>query len=245
MASADVMEDDVKDEPVCAHEHIEEHQCVNCGYLIFGDDGYIRVEEKPAKAPYLNLCKKYLQNKELPPQVTALVIESLLKAPDLTGRLKNRNEAMFVCVYQAYCQLDIKFNPEELAKKFRIAKCNLGAALRRASGLSINQLPTSDRVSLQVPMVVISPIQYLQPFTEALGISEYLNPIQAFAQQILDTNQFLYEERPKWMAAALIKYYAGTHGLNLPNLKTALEITPTSIKTCLIKVTTTAKELGL
>ncbi len=226
----------------CTHELVEEGSCLECGLAITGDGSHMQREEEystshqRAAAVSTMGFEKDLEGKDLPPEIKAWVLRMAAAAPKHTLRMASRDRRLFAYVYLAYLELGYPLEPEKIATTLGIDKSQLPEALRLASGISPTPLPQSHNNPVTAPMVVLSPVAYLDDALAVLKMEVYKDTIQALMEKALVRDPLLYEERPKWMAVAIIKYYLDLNGASMVKFHDHFGMTATSVKGCVAKI---------
>ena len=180
--------------------------------------------------------EKDLEGKNLPQEIKALVLQMAGSAPKSIYRMGCRSRLLFAYVYLAYLRLDYVFEPEKVAAILGIDKSQWSAALLLASGISSTPLPQSRTETITAPMNVVSPITYFDSLLPLVKMQTYRSQITDLAKKALEIDPLLYEEQPRRMAVAFIKYFLDTNQMSIPKFHTYFNMTAASIKTCVNKI---------
>lgn len=226
----------------CKHEHIEEGSCIECGLSISGSGSHMQQEEeysishqRVTQASTMGFNKD-LDGKDLPPEVKAWVLKMVASAPKKVARMASRERRLFAYVYIAHATLGYDIDPEKVAGILGIHKSQLAESIRLASGISPTVLPQSHNNTQIVPMMVLSPISYLDSTLPILKLEEHKAAIQSLMEEALEKEPLLYEEKPKWMAVAFIKYFLEKNKQSVVKFHEKFDMTATSVKSCLTKI---------
>ena len=160
-----------------------------------------------------------LKNLSIPEEVKNTVISLASSCPRETHRMGVRRQQLFAYIYIAYLQLGYKFDPDKIKEKLNMNQREVNMALRIISGTSSLNIPVSgsaDLAPLSAPIVVISPLIYLEDICKNNNIEESYEEIQKISKVILEKNKLLLEYNPKHIAVAMVRYYLNLNKINIP-----------------------------
>jgi 2-phospho-L-lactate transferase/gluconeogenesis factor (CofD/UPF0052 family) len=130
-----------------------------------------------------------------------------------------RKTQLFVYLYLAHLRLRGSIEPQKIADELKMTEKQLNEATKIVSGVSNTPmpLPKVDGETLSAPVVVISPLSYLNSLCMILGINDTCSKIKEFGAKIISKNPMLLESAPDQVAIGIVKYYMETH--NIVNLR--------------------------
>jgi hypothetical protein len=239
----------------CSHEDVYNGVCCSCGLCMvnsgmnidFNDD-FSTSHQRRGDKLYVSF-EKDLRDKNIPEEIKDWVYKKTVNAPQKTHRMGSREQIIYAYVYQAYLSLGVDFDPTTLAELLGTEKSNIRPAIKLASGISSVPLPQSKNNSVTTPLVIISPITYLKKNLEQLRLLKYYDEIKDIAEEALEQNSLLYEEKPSTMALGFIKYYTDKYDIEIPSDKKRkvkihiiFKITSSSLDLCVRKISQTLEK---
>lgn len=224
----------------CAHESIlPSGECELCGLCIGGSSNATFVDltsggegystTVPVKQPTF-LAE--LLRLDIPDEVRTQAILLSESTKQEIHRMGVRKQLLFNYVFLAYLELKINVDPNELATKIKISPTDLAQAIRIISGSSSTKIsiPRVRGEALIAPVVVISPLMYIEDLCKTFGISNN-KKITTFSQELLkrDRSNILLSKKPVQVAKLLIRNYLHLSGLECPK-ELCSDISPNIIK---------------
>ena len=230
----------------CTHPSVDEGVCNECGMEVFGTSNGTHIDMSSTYSEYhsymdVNSAQPFeadLKSIDIPDEVKNLVISLASSCPRETHRMGVRRQQLFSYIYLAYLQLGFKFDPDKIRAEMKMSQREVNMALRIISGTSSTYipLPMQDSEPLSAPIVVISPIVYLEDICKANNLSEHLPEISKMAKEILAKKKILLEYNPKHIAISLIKHYMNTINVNIPKFAKANGISDSILKQHLTRI---------
>lgn len=226
----------------CLHETVENGSCNICGLDISSSGSYLSYHEDYSAShqrstPVSTLgFDKDLADKNIPTEIKAWVLQKAGMAPKRIHRLGCRQRILFAYVYLGYMQFNYTFEPEKVAELLGIDKSQWGGALQLVSGISSTQLPQAKVDTITAPLHIVSPLTYLDSVLTTLKMEAHKAKVIELATKALEKDPLLYEEQPKRMAVAFLKYYLDTNNMSVPKFHTYYSMTAVSIKACVGKI---------
>lgn len=208
----------------CTHDHIVDGSCSNCGLDFEGSN----IDMTSSYSEYHSHTDSYvaqpfendLKSLSIPDEVKNFVIRLALACPKETHRMGVRRQQLFSYILFAYLQLGYTFEPDKIIEEMKMTKRETNMALRIVSGTSSTKislpLVSEDGDVLSAPVVVISPIVYIENLCEENNLMENYSEILEHSRSILEKNRGLLDYNPKHMAITLIKHYLKQKGINIP-----------------------------
>jgi len=212
----------------CSHENISGGVCLDCGMETGSISSGAYTESNLRYTEFHSYIdsgtvlpfEADLKGLSIPSEVKSLVIKLASSCPRETHRMGVRRQQLFSYIYIAYLQLGINFDPEKLRKEMKMTQREVNMSLRITSGTSSVDfpLPTNDLTDepISAPVVVISPVVYLEEICKMNNITEYYTDILDVSKTLIKKNKILLEFNPKHMAIALVRYYLLEIGINTP-----------------------------
>ena len=211
----------------CKHSNIYDGACVECGMEVYGTSSGTHIEMNSKYSEHHSYVDSNsnqpfetdLKTLNIPTEIKALVMNLASSCPRETHRMGVRRQQLFAYIYLAYLQLGFKFDPEKLREEMKMTQREVNMALRIISGTSSVDIPlptTENAEPISAPVVVISPLVYIEDVCELNGIKEHINNVSELTKVILEKNKLLFEYNPKHVAVAIVKYYLSTIGVNVP-----------------------------
>ncbi len=238
----------------CSHDSINDGVCDDCGMEIGGtaNGTYIEMNSIYSEChSYMDINSSQpfesdLKLLDIPVEVKNLVMKLASTCPKETHRMGVRRQQLFSYIYLAYLQLGIKFDPEKLREMMKMNQREINMALRIISGTSSVgiPLPTNgyENDPISAPIVVISPIIYLEELCKNNNLESYTEDIIRVSKSILDRNKILLEFNPKHMAISLIRYYLLELDINIPKFAKSNGISDSILKNYVSRISETFKK---
>ena len=155
--------------------------------------------------------RKDLEKIGLPINIINLADDIYKEMKAGTKRGKRRKQLIYFCVSTAYNKLSIPIDPNKLAKLCGIDYSDISKAQSMCSPSKTNYEP---------PLRRFTPLDFIPNYFKA--VSNWLNfpedtldDIIAIAEDILDSEPDLKDEKPQTVAAGIIVFYLNVHGLSL------------------------------
>jgi hypothetical protein len=230
----------------CAHPTVDEGVCNDCGMEVFGTSNGTHIDMNSTYSEYhsymdMNATQPFetdLKAIDIPDEVKNMVITLASSCPRETHRMGVRRQQLFSYIYLAYLQLGFKFDPDKIRTEMKMSQREVNMALRIISGTSSTYipLPMQDSETLSAPIVVISPMIYLEDICSSNNLSEHLPEINKLAKETLDKKKILLEYNPKHIAISLVKCYMNSLGVNIPKFAKANGISDSILKQHLTRI---------
>jgi hypothetical protein len=161
-----------------------------------------------------------LKHLSIPDEIKNLVMKLALTCPKETHRMGVRKQQLFSYIYLAYLQLGYKFESDKIIEEMGMDKRKINMALRIVSGTSSADisLPIGNEEGdvLSAPVVVISPIVYIEDICKDNNLTPSFEDIYFYAKDILSKNKILLEFNPKHIAIAIVKHYLVQKKITIP-----------------------------
>ena len=230
----------------CLHETIFEGICTECGLEIEGThiDMTSSYSEYHSHTDSANIqpFENDLKNLSIPDEIKHLVVKLALSCPKETHRMGVRRQQLFSYIYLAYLQLGYNFDPDLVIDELKMSKREINMALRIISGTSSSEisLPAGeiDGEFISAPIVVISPMIYVEDICKNNGLEEKKDEIISHSKKILSKDKILYEFNPKHIAIALVKHYLLANKVNIPKFAKNNGISESILKQHMNRITT-------
>jgi hypothetical protein len=208
----------------CEHRDIYEGVCNDCGMEVYGTSTGTFIDMKSSYSEYHSYVDNVsiqpfetdLKSIDIPDEVKNLVMSLASSCSRETHRMGVRRQQLFSYIYLAYLQLGFNFDPERIRKEMKMSQREINMALRIISGTSSIDIPlpvSEHSEPLSAPVVVISPIIYIDEVCATNNISQFKTEIIQLAKDILEKNKMLLEYNPKHISIAIVKHY-----MNLKNI---------------------------
>lgn len=232
----------------CSHDYIIEGVCNRCGLEVYATSNGTFID---MSSTYSN-CHSYMDSNTvqpfesdlrgltIPEDVKTLVITLANSCPRETHRMGVRRQQLFSYIYLAYLQLGYKFDPEKLRQEMNMNQREVNMALRIISGTSSIEIPLpmiNEAEPISAPVVVISPIIYLEDICQDNKIEEHYDKIFTFSKELLDKNRILLEFNPKHIAVSLVKCYLNQIGVNVQKFAKINSISDSILKQHVNRIT--------
>jgi hypothetical protein len=211
----------------CVHETIYNGVCTDCGIEVQGISNGTYIDMNSSYSEFhsfmdSNISQPFeadLKTLNIPQDVKILVLKLASTCPKETHRMGVRRQQIFSYIYLAYLQLGIKFDPEKLREEMKMTQREVNMALRIISGTSSVEIPlptNDDDDPMSAPVVVISPLVYLEEICKNNGMESDYDEINDMSKTILDKNKILLEFNPKHIAISLVKHFMTLNNINIP-----------------------------
>ena len=211
----------------CEHSNICNGTCNDCGLEVQTTSTGSRIDMSSSFSEYhsyldANTVQPFeadLKALNIPEEVKNLVMNLANSCPKETHRMGVRRQQLFSYIYLAYLQLGFKFDPDRIRKEMSMTQREVNMALRIISGTSSVNIPVpmmENEEPISAPIVVISPIVYIEEVCNQNSLQQYHTEITKLAKAIIDKNRILLEFKPKHIAISLVKHYMNTIGVNIP-----------------------------
>lgn len=208
----------------CEHQTIYEGICNDCGMEVYGTATGTFIDMKSSYSEYhsyvdttnIQPFESDLKNIDIPDEVKNLVMNLASSCSRETHRMGVRRQQLFSYIYLAYLQLGFKFDPEKIRKEMKMSQREINMALRIISGTSSIDIPlpvSEQSEPLSAPVVVISPIIYIEEVCETNNLAQFKDEVIQLGKEILDKNKMLLEYNPKHIAITIVKHY-----MNIKNI---------------------------
>lgn len=230
----------------CTHPSVDEGVCNECGMEVFGTSNGTHIDMSSTYSEYHSYMDSNgaqpfeadLKSLDIPDEVKNLVISLANSCPRETHRMGVRRQQLFSYIYLAYLQLGFKFDPDKIRTEMKMSQREVNMALRIISGTSSTYipLPIQDSEPLSAPIVVISPIVYLEDICKTNNLTEHLPEINKMAKEVLSKKKILLEYNPKHIAISLIKNYMNSINVNIPKFAKANGISDSILKQHLARI---------
>lgn len=211
----------------CKHLNIYDEVCVECGLEVMGNNNGTHIEMGSSYSEYhsyidpINIqpFESDLKNLNLPIEIKATVISLANSCSRETHRMGVRRQQLFAYIYLAYLKTGFKLDIDKLKEEMKMSQREINMALRIVSGTSSVDIPlptTPEGNHICAPIVVFSPLIYIEDVCEINGMSEYTEQVTELAKVILSKSKRFLEENPKHIAITILKYYLNSIGVNIP-----------------------------
>lgn len=211
----------------CNHNNIYNGVCEDCGMEVYATSNGTFIDMSSSYSDYHSFMdansnqpfETDLKNLNIPSEVKAEVLKLANTCPRETHRMGVRRQQLFSYIYLAYLQMGIKFDPDKLRDELKMTQREVNMALRIISGTSSVEIPlptTENDDPISAPVVVISPMVYLEEICKNNRLEDKYEEIYELAKGILDKNKILLEFNPKHIAVSIVKYYLMINGVSIP-----------------------------
>ena len=211
----------------CEHANIYDGVCLECGMEVYGTSNGTHIEMSSKYSEHhsyidannMQPFEADLKALNLPTEIKAMVMNLANSCPRETHRMGVRRQQLFAYIYLAYLQLGFKFDPEKLRIDMKMTQREVNMALRIISGTSSVDIPlptNDDSEPISAPVVVISPMIYIEEVCEFNNVMGHKDEIMNLAKFVLDKNKILLEYNPKHVAVSIVKYYLASINVNIP-----------------------------
>jgi hypothetical protein len=234
----------------CSHQHIYDGACVECGMEVFGTSSGTHIEMNSKYSEHHSFIDPQntqpfeadLKNLNIPIEIKTMVMNLANSCPRETHRMGVRRQQLFAYIYLAYLQTGFKFDPEKIREEMKMTQREVNMALRIISGTSSVDIPlpvTDKDEPISAPVVVISPLVYIEDVCENNGIKDHTETVLELTKKVLDKNKILLEFNPKHMAVAIVKYYMNGINVNIPKFVKLNGISDSILKQHIVRITKT------
>jgi len=234
----------------CPHEHIYDGACVDCGMEVFGTSNGTHIEMSSAYSEHHSFIDPQntqpfeadLKNLNIPIEIKTMVMNLASSCPRETHRMGVRRQQLFAYIYLAYLQTGFKFDPDRIREELKMTQREVNMALRIISGTSSVDIPlptTDDNETISAPVVVISPLVYIEEVCETNNIKDHIEDVMNLAKKVLDKNKILLEFNPKHMAVAIVRYYMNGLNMSVPKFVKINGISDSILKQHIARITKT------
>jgi hypothetical protein len=211
----------------CDHKNVYDGACIDCGLEILGNSNGTHIEMGSSYSEYHSYIdpvntqpfESDLKNLNIPVEIKAMVVSLANSCSRETHRMGVRRQQLFAYIYLAYLKTGFKLDIDKLKEEMKMTQREINMALRIVSGTSAVDIPlptTPDGESICAPIVVYSPLIYIEDVCEANGLKDYTEQVSELAKVILSKSKRFLEENPKHVAIAILKYYLSSIGVNIP-----------------------------
>lgn len=200
----------------CDHTINDEGICTKCGMMTES----FSVETQPSQKTKYRSFEPDLARLSFDQDIKSEVIRIASSvSEDQIHRMGKRTTQLFVYLYLAHLRLRGSIEPQKIAEELKMTEKQLNEATKIVSGVSNTPmpLPKIGGETLSAPVVIISPLAYLNNLCMQLGINDTCSKIREFGAKIIAKNPLLLEQSPDQVAIGIIKYYMETH--NIINLR--------------------------
>lgn len=228
----------------CLHQNINEDGiCLGCGTEMnsLSNGSFFETSFESNHHSYRN-TKVYtfetdLEKLDLPDVIKSEII-SLCGITENITRQAPRLRSLFAFAYIAYIKLQIPFNPHTLAVKIGISHNDYNESLKLVSGLT--STPLSENNNIIVPVVVLSPCNYLKDIINALNTTYNLNldynEHDALLTLALQKDKLLYESKPYNVAVGSVKYLLDKKNVKINKFHACVGLSSSVIKNMTIDI---------
>lgn len=244
------MQTEIKDILTCEHINVYEGMCVDCRLYMSSSrmtidltDSYSMNNERKQNLHMGKFYEKFKNADGIPETVKTWVQQKAISAPQITHRAGCREQILYAYVYLAYLSLGYEFDPKEIAVELNISKKNIKQGIKLAAGISPICLPQACDDIITAPIVIISPVIYLEEQLKMIKLEKKLKSVRKIAEKALKKNILLYEEKPNIMSLAFIEYYILKKKLNINKIHLIFNITLVSLNLCLEKIKKTFNKI--
>ena len=231
----------------CKHPHIYDGACVDCGMEVFGTSNGTHIEMSSKYSEHHSYIdpqnnqpfENDLKNLNIPIEIKVMVMNLASSCPRETHRMGVRRQQLFAYIYLAYLQTGFKFDPDRIRDELKMTQREVNMSLRIISGTSSVDIPlptTEDNETISAPIVVISPLVYIEEVCETNNIKEHTSEITSLTKRLLDKNKILLEFNPKHMAIAIVRYYMNNLNMNTSKFVKMNGISDSILKQHLLRI---------
>lgn len=200
----------------CEHTINDEGVCTKCGMMTESFSTEIQPSQKTKYRSFEPDLAKLSFDQDIKSEVIRIASSV---SEDQIHRMGKRTTQLFVYLYLAHLRLRGSIEPQKIAEELKMSEKQLNEATKIVSGVSNTPmpLPKIGGETLSAPVVIISPLAYLNSLCMQLGINDTCSKIKDFGAKIIAKNPLLLEQSPDQVAIGIIKYYMETH--NIVNLR--------------------------
>lgn len=142
-----------------------------------------------------------------------------------THRAKKLKQLHFYCLHNAYKELDISFDPKDIAEKLGMSNSEKQQAISAFSQVQTGYRPCQKTAT---------PLDLIPGFCTNLKLSDDVrDDIMIFAGKLLDKHPELLQKYPQTVGAGIIKYYLTLIQVNIDNalFGEAVKLSPATVNT--------------
>jgi hypothetical protein len=231
----------------CEHPNIYDGVCNDCGMEVYGTSTGTFIDMKSSYSEYHSYVDSFtpqpfetdLKTIDIPDEVKNLVMTLASSCSRETHRMGVRRQQLFSYIYLAYLQLGFKFDPEKIRKELKMSQREINMALRIISGTSSIDIPlpvSEDSEPLSAPVVVISPMVYIEEVCQHNNLGDEVELVSVVAKEVLDKNKLLLEYNPKHIAISIVKHYMNIKGISVNKFSKHNGISDSILKQHLIRI---------
>lgn len=196
----------------CQHQFLN-NICEHCGLLI--ETVFDNKKESPGHFKYTDNKTSILDKlTDIPEDVITKARQNIIRKQSETGKkVRNDCKTTFIQVYEAYLECGyLNFNAHVLASKLNLTRKEINWCLKVTSRTSL--VPSiHEEVNKLIPIVIMSPIAYIDKICEHNDIQQYNEQIKKLANHIMKEKE-LYSTRPEYVACAIIKRFCESQNIN-------------------------------
>jgi hypothetical protein len=231
----------------CSHANIYDGVCLECGMEVYGTSNGTHIEMSSKYSEHHSYVDSNnsqpfeadLKSLNLPTEIKAMVMNLANSCPRETHRMGVRRQQLFAYIYLAYLQLGFDFDPEKLRTDMKMTQREVNMALRIISGTSSVDIPlptNEDSEPISAPVVVISPIIYIEEVCKHNNVLSHKDEIMKLAKFVLSKNRILLEYNPKHVAVSIVRYYLNSISINIPKYVKSNGISDSIMKQHLVRI---------
>ena len=169
-----------------------------------------------------HVLKPKLKEKSLKPDLinAGFPAEIVTKANEIFNKLEcglkrgvRRRQLMFFCVQSAYNKLKIPEDPSRLATMCGISHSEM---------MKANSMCSPSKTNYKAPLTHWTPHDFLSVFYQKLVDLDIImysdsvfEDIESICNEVMDKSPTLREDKPQTVAAAILVYYLGLHGIGI------------------------------
>ena len=231
----------------CSHANIYDGVCLECGMEVYGTSNGTHIEMSSKYSEHHSYVDSNnsqpfetdLKSLNLPTEIKAMVMNLANSCPRETHRRGVRRQQLFAYIYLAYLQLGFDFDPEKLRTDMKMTQREVNMALRIISGTSSVDIPlptNEDSEPISAPVVVISPIIYIEDVCKHNNVLDHKDEVMKLAKFVLSKNKILLEYNPKHVAVSIVRYYLNSININIPKYVKSNGISDSIMKQHLVRI---------
>jgi hypothetical protein len=231
----------------CSHANIYDGVCLECGMEVYGTSNGTHIEMSSKYSEHHSYVDSNnsqpfetdLKSLNLPTEIKAMVMNLANSCPRETHRMGVRRQQLFAYIYLAYLQLGFDFDPEKLRTDMKMTQREVNMALRIISGTSSVDIPlptNEDSEPISAPVVVISPIIYIEDVCKHNNVLDHKDEVMKLAKFVLSKNKILLEYNPKHVAVSIVRYYLNSININIPKYVKSNGISDSIMKQHLVRI---------
>ncbi len=225
----------------CEHLEVFDDTCQDCGHMMesiadvekyTGDnDGEFFGVSKSKKREKFSYLDELSGLKGIDSAVRREVYEKIKQMePKRHIRLATHKKTLFTFIYVAYNTLGKPFDPAKLGADLGLTPKQIRLAVK-----SVSVKDTEDSTKVQNPICMIPPEFYFEGLADGceeihVFKREELNQLTDLSNLVLESNPMMYNERPRGIAATLMKMFLEHNKLLSADFYTKCGMTPGYIK---------------